>query len=90
MAEDGFADVALGDVDVLPALDVADAAAVDGALDRFLDLVLVAAQEAFAVADRFVLAGEATINDVLHEDSAQLLFLTRRYHSQSNRTCFCV
>ena len=48
MAEDGLAQVALGDVDVLAALDVLDAAPVDGALDRLADLLLVAAQEAEA------------------------------------------
>ena len=30
--------------------------------------------------------GQAAIDDLLH----QLLFRTRRYHSHSSRTCFCV
>ena len=66
VAEDGFADVALGDMDVFATLDVADAAAVDGALHRLADLLLVPAQEAFAVADGLVLARQPPVDDVLH------------------------
>jgi hypothetical protein len=66
VAEHRLGEVLLRDVDVLATLDVADAPAIDGALDRFLDLVLVAAQEALSVADRLVLAGEAPVNDLLH------------------------
>jgi hypothetical protein len=65
MAEDGLGDVALGDVDVLALLHVADAATVDRAAHRVADLVLVAAQEALAVADRLVLAGQPSVDDVL-------------------------
>jgi hypothetical protein len=88
VAEDGFAEVLLRDVDVFAALDVADAAAVDGALDRLADLLLVAAQKTLAIADGLVLARQPAIDDVLHE--AQLDLRTRRYHSHSSRTCFCV
>ncbi len=70
VAEHGLADVAPGDVDVLAALDVADAAAVDGALDRLADLLLVAAQEALAVADGLVLARQPPVDDVLHQAPA--------------------
>ena len=88
MAEDRLAHVLLRDVHFLAALDVADAAAVDGALDRLADLLLVPAQEALAVADRLVLARQPAIDDALQRH--QLLFRTRRYHSHSSRTCLLV
>ena len=97
VAEHRLADVALRDVDVLALLDVADAAAVDRAPHRLADLLLVAAQEALAVADRLVLARQPPIDDLLKHvfsgDRAaldQLLLRTRRYHSHSRRTCFGV
>ena len=65
VAEDRFADVLAGNVDVLPALHVANAAAVDGAPDRVAHLVVVAAQEALAVADGLVLARQTPIDDLL-------------------------
>ena len=65
VAEQRLAQVALGDVDVLAVLEVADAAAVDRAAHRLADLVLVAAQEALAVADRLVLAGQPSVDDLL-------------------------
>src|SRR6185295_16216414 len=65
MAEGGLVDVALRDVDVLALLDVADAAAVDGTAHRFAHLLLVAAQEALAVADRLVLARKPPVDDLL-------------------------
>ncbi len=112
--EDRLAQVALGDVDVLALLQVADAAAVDSAPHRLADLLLVAAQEALAVADRLVLAGQPSVNDLLQhvEDAVGAVsaanpmgsaadwwlratvvqddFRTRRYHSQSRRTCLGV
>jgi hypothetical protein len=65
MAEDRLVQVLLGDVHLLAALDIADAAPVDGPLDGLAHLLLVAAQEALAVADRLVLAGQPAINDAL-------------------------
>ncbi len=65
VAEHGLAQVALGNVDVLALLQVADAAAIDGTPDGLADLLLVAAQEALAVADRLVLAGQPSIDDLL-------------------------
>ena len=65
VAEDRLAQVLLRDVHLLAALDVADAAPVDGALHRLAHLLLVAAQEALAVADRLVLAGRASVDDAL-------------------------
>ena len=95
MAERRLADVALGQVDVLALLDVADAALVDGLPHRVAELALIAAQEPLAVADRLVLAGEPAIDDLLQHsssgsDGVQLLLRTRRYHSHSNLTCFGV
>ena len=97
VAEDRLADVLLRDADVLAALHVADAAAVDGAPHRVAHLVVMAAQEALAVADRLVLARQPAIDDLLkHEYSVgrrradQLLLRTRRYHSHSRRTCLAV
>ena len=97
VAEDRLADVALRNVDVLAALDVADAAAVDRAPHRVAHLVLIAAQEALAVADGLVLARQPPIDDLLEhllswEDGSvgQLLLRTRRYHSHSRRTCLAV
>ena len=66
VAEHGFGEVLLRDVDVLAALDVADAAAVDRPLHRLADLLLVAAQESLAIADRLVLACEPPVDDCLH------------------------
>mmetsp|Transcript_6685 Transcript_6685/g.27976 ORF Transcript_6685/g.27976 Transcript_6685/m.27976 type:complete len:940 (+) Transcript_6685:1270-4089(+) len=65
VAEDGFAQVLLRDVDVLAAFHVADAAAIHCALDRLADLLLVAPEKALAVADGLVLARQAPINDLL-------------------------
>ena len=65
VAKDRLADVTLGDMDVFALRHVAYAAAVHGTLDRLADLFFVATQKAFAIADRFVLAGEASINDLL-------------------------
>ncbi len=98
MAEHRLGDVALRDVHVLAALHVADAAAVDGALDRFADLLLVTPQEALAVADRLVLARKPPVDDLLDHGllpsaargAAHELFLTRRYHSHSSLTCLGV
>jgi hypothetical protein len=93
----GSREVLLRDADVLAALEVADAAAVDRALDRLADLVLVAAQEALAVADGLVLARQPPVDDrlacarpLLLSGVAQLLLRTRRYHSHSRRTCLGV
>ena len=81
-----------------PLLHVADAATVDGAAHRFAQLLLVAAQKAFAVADGLVLARQAPIDDLLKHVSScsriapvdQLLLRTLRYHSHSRRTCLAV
>ena len=94
MAKRRLADVALGQVDVLALLDVADAALVDGLSHRVAQLPLIAAEKSLAVADRLVLAGEAAIDDLLEHSSSgsgdQLLLRTLRYHSQSSRTCLGV
>ena len=95
MSENGLTDVALGNVNVFTLRHVANPAAVDGTLDGFANLLLVAAQKALAVANGLVLAGKATINDLLQGKAPAYwndheLLRTRRYHSQSNRTCFDV
>ena len=99
MVEHRFANVLLGNGDVLGLLDVADVAPGHGALDGFADLLLVAAKEALAVAHRLVLARQTPINDLQsHCDPplnaggsslplSQELLRTRRYHSHSRRTC---
>ena len=65
VAERRLADVAPRQVDVLALLDVADAATVDGTPHRVAQLLLVAAQEPFAVADGLVLARQTPIDDLL-------------------------
>jgi hypothetical protein len=67
VVEHRLAHILLGDVHVLAALQVADAAPIDRPAHRFLDLLLVAAQETFTVADRLVLAGKPAIDDLLHD-----------------------
>src|SRR5262249_39620959 len=62
--------VALRDVDVLALLEITDAPAVDRTPHRFADLRLVATQEALAVADRLVLAGEPSIDDLLEHGAS--------------------
>ena len=52
-------------MNVLTLSHVTDAAAIDRALDCFADLLLVAAKEPLAIADRFIFAGEASIDDLL-------------------------
>ena len=70
VVEDGFGQVLLGNADLLATLKVAHAAAVDGSAHGLGDLVLVAAHEALAVADRLVLASQSAVDDVeLHESS---------------------
>src|SRR6185369_2955515 len=61
-------DILLRDADFLAALDVADASTVDGALDRLANLVFVATQKPFAIADRLVLAGQPAVDDLEHEN----------------------
>ncbi len=116
VSEHRLAQVALGDVDVFALFEVADAAAVDRAPHGLADLLFVSAQEALAVADRLVLAGQPSIDDLLQHVVTRLarwaprlrpsrrsrdgllsgrpfgqeLLRTRRYHSQSKRTCFGV
>ncbi len=65
VAEHRLAQVPLGNVDVFALLEVADAAAIDRAAHSLADLRLVPAQEALAVADRLVLAGQPSIDDLL-------------------------
>src|SRR5687767_8907790 len=65
--------VLLGDAHFFAALDVANAAAVDRALDRLANLRLVAAQESLAVADRLVLAGQTAVDDLKHQDPWRLV-----------------
>jgi len=65
VAEHRLGDVALGDVDVLAALHVANAAPVHRALDRLANLVLVAPQKALSVADGLVLARQPPVDDLL-------------------------
>ena len=82
--------------DVLTLLDVANAALVDGLPHRVAELALIAAQEPLAVADRLVLPRQSPVDDLLEHvfsgcgSTVQLLLRTRRYHSQSRRTCFDV
>ena len=90
VAEGRLADVALGQVDVLALLDLADAALVDRTADRVPHLRLIAAEEPLAIADRLVLAREPAVDDLLEHGPPYELFLTRRYHSQSRRTCLDV
>jgi hypothetical protein len=65
VAERRLADVAPRQMDVLALLDVADAASVDRTPDRVAKLLLIAAQEPFAVADGLVLARQTPIDDLL-------------------------
>jgi hypothetical protein len=99
VVEHRLGDVLLRNAHLFAALQVADAAAIDRALDRLADLVLVAAQEPLAVADRLVLAGQPPVDDLLkhrvppcsgHSVLPQDDLRTRRYHSHSSRTCLAV
>src|SRR5439155_8343446 len=65
MAEHGLGNVAPRDDDAFTLCDVADASPADRPADGVADLIAVATQEPLAVANRFVLAGEATIDDLL-------------------------
>ena len=56
VAEDGLAQVFLGDVNILAALHVTDAAAIHRAAHGVADLLLVPSEKTLPVADRFVLA----------------------------------
>ena len=56
VAEDGLAQVFLGDVNILAALHVTDAAAIHRATHGVADLFFVPPEKTLPVADRFVLA----------------------------------
>ena len=65
VAEHGLGDIALGQRDVLALFEVADAAAAHRPANRFADLLAVAPQETFAIADGLVLARQTAIDDLL-------------------------
>jgi hypothetical protein len=64
VAEMGLVHVLDGNRDLFAILDVGDRATLDRPADRILDLRLVAAQEAFAVDRRLVLALQASVDEV--------------------------
>jgi len=67
VAEHGLRHVVARQRHIFALLQFADVAAADGAPHRFLDLPLVAPEEALAVADGLVLARQAAVDDLLQD-----------------------
>lgn len=65
MAEHWLGDIALGQGDVLALLEIANAAAADGAPHGFADLLAITPQETLAVADGLVLPRQTAVDDLL-------------------------
>src|SRR5690606_28743405 len=88
--EHGFRDVPGRDADLAAALHVPDRAVGDHVVHRAPDLRAVTAHETLAIDRAAAAVVRPAIDDHRHGLLAYCDLRTRRYHSQSRRTCFSV